>query len=597
MKKIILLSLVLIPLISTSQELKLKYKQELSDKAMDIFVDAKLRQFYMTATGDRLLLNSESGYFVYDLQNQGKLIGEGDHVLKSNFVTRESTSGTVNLEEGVEYHVFEEENIVIFLDWNLTKNVVKALDLTTGKELFVLDNYRFTTSADKQVLKALASVTATQVTQEALLNSGINAGTVGMTVLSTGVTQSQYNSTGFSTYATPLEEAGKLLVKTKGGLICLSVSSGKELWTYKSDITIGFAGMPDSKSLVLVNFQSDTFKKNERLIVKLDLETGNELWRVEPLNKFKENRTYLVGNRLICDYFGAEVFDLNTGKQLLLSIHPKAGKSSNLMSSFMANNDGSRSSASISSPSLVHNNYLYTSTWKNGPRDFPNDGSGKASFQKYDLRTGEKLWEASKIAKGVDIAFADDSHLFVRKGKAFGKSSLFVLNAQTGKVQTETDNIDGFVYRQGASDILTDKYLYRSGKKSIYAFDKQNWKVVGEFDGRDAKIGKLQASGQAGDNLMLIGDKGVAFFSPQGKLINSANLNIATAMWNNLKCFAFSGNKTEVFDLNATNKIQDIPQTVTNGSLFLISDYADRLSVINSRNVKLDSSSLLFFQK
>ncbi|MEM6526149.1 MAG: PQQ-binding-like beta-propeller repeat protein [Bacteroidota bacterium] len=597
MKKIILLSLVIIPLISTSQELKLKYKQELSDKAMDIFVDAKLRQFYMTATGDRLLLNSESGYFVYDLQNQGKLIGEGDHVVKSNFVTRESTSGTVNLEEGVEYHVFEEENIVIFLDWNLTKNVVKALDLTTGKELFVLDNYRFTTSADKQVLKALASVTATQVTQEALLNSGINAGTVGMTVLSTGVTQSQYNSAGFSTYATPLEEASKLLVKTEAGLTCLSVSSGKELWTYKSDITIGFAGMPDSKSLVLVNFQSDTFKKNERLIVKLDLETGNELWRVEPLNKFKENRTYLVGNRLICDYFGAEVFDLNTGKQLLLSIHPKAGKSSNLMSSFMANNDGSRSSASISSPSLVHNNYLYTSTWKNGPRDFPNDGSGKASFQKYDLRTGEKLWEASKIAKGVDIAFADDSHLFVRKGKAFGKSSLFVLNAQTGKVQTETDNIDGFVYRQGASDILTDKYLYRSGKKSIYAFDKQNWKVVGEFDGRDAKIGKLQASGQAGDNLMLIGDKGVAFFSPQGKLINSANLNIATAMWNNLKCFAFSGNKTEVFDLNATNKIQDIPQTVTNGSLFLISDYADRLSIINSRNVKLDSSSLLFFQE
>ncbi|MEM7109065.1 MAG: PQQ-binding-like beta-propeller repeat protein, partial [Bacteroidota bacterium] len=489
MKRKILLYFLLIPSLSISQELKLNYKQELSDPIMDTFVDAKLRQFYMTPAGDRLLLNSESGYLVYDLGNQGKLIGEGNHVLKSNFVTRETSSGTVNLEEGVEYYVFEEMNIAVFLDWNLTKNIIKALDLNTGQELFSLDRYRFTTSANEQLLKAVASVAATQVTQEALLNSGLNAGTLGMNALNSEIRQSQYNSDGFFTYATPLEKAGKLLVKTKAGLTCLMVNSGKELWTYENNITVGFAGMPDHKSVVLVNFQSDTFKKNERLIVKLDLETGSELWRAEPLNKFKENRTYLVGDRLICDYFGAEVFDLNSGKQLLLSIHPKAGKSSNLMSSLMANRDGSRSSVSIASPSLVHENYLYTSTWKNGPRDFPNDGSGKASFQKYDLKTGEKVWEAPKIAKGVDIALADDSHLYVRKGKAFGKSSLYVLDANTGKVQTETDNIDGFVYRQGAGDILTDKYLYRSGKKSIYVFDKENWKVVSEFDGRDAKIG------------------------------------------------------------------------------------------------------------
>lgn len=598
MKKTIILFILLSPLLSISQELKFKYKRELSENTMDIFVDAKLRQFYMTPDGSRLLLNSESGYFIYDLENQGKLIGEGDHVLKSNFVTRETTNGVINLEEGVEYHVFEEENVVVFLDWNLTKNIVKVIDLNTGKELFVLDNYRFTTSADKQILKAVASVAATQVTQEALLNSGINAGTLGMSALSTGVTQSQYNSAGFSTYATPLEKAGKLMVKTKAGLICLSVTSGKELWTYKSNITIGFAGMPDANSVVLVNFQSDTFKKNERLIVKLDLETGSELWRAEPLNKFKENRTYLVGDRLICDYFGAEVFDLNSGKQILLSIHPKAGKSSNIMSSFMANSDGSRSSSSISSPSLVHDYYLYTSTWKNGPRDFPNDGSGKASFQKYDLKTGEKVWEAQKIAKGVDIAaFADDTHLFVRKGKAFGKSSLFVLSSKTGKVETETDDIDGFVYRQGAGDVLTDKYLYRSGKKNIYVFDRKNWKIIGEFNEKDAKIGKLQASTQAGNNLLLIGDKGIAFFSPDGQLLNSTNLNVVSATWNSRKLFAFTDNGTTVYNLTATAPIQDLPSTIANGSIFLISEEANRLAIINSRNVNDDSKNMIFYQE
>ncbi|MEM7109465.1 MAG: hypothetical protein AAF519_14665, partial [Bacteroidota bacterium] len=154
-----------------------------------------------------------------------------------------------------------------------------------------------------------------------------------------------------------------------------------------------------------------------------------------------------------------------------------------------------------------------------------------------------------------------------------------------------------FVYRQGAGDILTDKYLYRSGKKSIYVFDKENWKVVSEFDGRDAKIGKLQATTQAGNNLLLIGDKGVAFFSPEGKMLNSANLSIFSAAWNNRKCFAFTGNQTQVFDLTSTSKIQDIAQTVTNGSMFLMSDDAAKLGIITSRSAHEDAKRLLFYQE
>ncbi|MEM9856904.1 MAG: PQQ-binding-like beta-propeller repeat protein [Bacteroidota bacterium] len=584
MKKLALILFILTPVVSISQELKLKFKQELPDKVLNLFSDAELRQFYMTPDGDRLLLNSESGYFIYDLENQGKLIGEGVHVTKSNFVARGASSGTVSLEEGVEYYVFEKLSIALFLDWNLTKNIIKAVDLNTGEELYVLDNYRYTTSVNKQILKAVASLAATQATQAAVLNSGMTAGTLSMNTLSSEIAQSQYNSAGFSTYASPLDEVARFLVKTEGGITCLEVKSGKELWTYESDINIGFAGMPDSESVVLVNFKESELKKSKRLVVKLEIETGKEIWQAEPLSIFKRDRTYLVGDRLVLDYFGAEVLDLNTGEQLLVSANPLSVRSANLMV---------KSSTATTDPSLVHDNYLYTSTWST----FPNSGSGKAKFQKYDLKTGKKIWETKKVANGISAVMVDDDYLYLRKGKAFGESSIFVLDTKTGNLIAETENVDGFVYRKGAGDILTDKYLYRSGKKSIYVFDKQNWKVISEFDGRNAKIGKLQATTPAGNNLLLIGDKGIAFFSPDGKMLNSANLAVASAAWNDNKCLVFTGNRTEVFNLNTVEKIQDIPNSITNGSMFLISDTGDKLSIINSRNSNIDSRSLTFYQE
>ena len=195
------------------------------------------------------------------------------------------------------------------------------------------------------------------------------------------------------------------------------------------------------------------------------------------LSDFRVGRTYLLGDRLICDYYGAEVFDLSTGKRLFLSIDERTIKSQNAMTAvFMADAAGGRRTEAIASPSILSGEYLYTSVFALGKRRYANDGSSKAIILKYDLRSGKQIWESQKLSAGTDLSFVSEQHVFVRKGKATGKSSLIILDTQSGKLIAETQSIDGFLYREGCADVLTDSYLFRGGKKNVYAFSTADWK-------------------------------------------------------------------------------------------------------------------------
>ncbi|MEM6264762.1 MAG: PQQ-binding-like beta-propeller repeat protein, partial [Bacteroidota bacterium] len=267
-------------------------------------------------------------------------------------------------------------------------------------------------------------------------------------------------------------------------------------------------------------------------------------------------------------------------------IDEKTVKTQNTMTAmFNSGAGGTRGTQSIASPSFLEGDYLYTSTFKLGPRLYANDGSSKAMVQKYDIKTGKQLWQSDKLSKGTDLSFASSDFVFVRKGKAFGKSALFVLDAKTGKLLTETETIDGFVYREGAGDVLTPSFLYRGGKKNVYAFSTQSWKMVKTYNTKSEKAGKLQVMIPASSQLLTVGDKGLIFFDGQGKSENAVNTpRVTGTYWNDTYCFLFTTKKTVAVNLDTQEMAGELSLFPTENTFFLFSADGSKMVTIQNGN-------------
>ena len=593
MKRIIFLFLTFVHVALFSQSLQLKFEKSFTPNFFDYFLSAADKQFYLSDDGIRMMINSDLKYQIFSTEN-GELVGEGEHVkkqnagiaslfgiLKNRSFNREDAIEKARFDEGTEYLVFQEEGLIIMLDWNKDENVIKALDLKTGELKWKTDRYRYSSSSKSQYVDLILGVAnAGRLQRNTPRDIAYN--NARLQGFGEGGIPNQDASPAARGFITPMSGSGSFLMRVQEKYVAIDLQTGTEKWVYdQRKINIGFSEMANDGNLIIVNFTSSYLKANQRLIIKLDPQTGKEIWTAEHISDFREGRTFLHQDRLICDYYGAEVFDLKTGQRVLLSISEKTIKTQNAMTSmFMSDASGGRGTQSIASPSFVEGNFLYTSVFKLGKRIYANDGSSKAMVHKYNLQTGAKIWESNKLPIGTDLSLATEDFVFVRQGKAMGKSALLVLDPKSGEVIAETDNIEGFIYRAGATDMLAGEYLFRSGKKNIYSFSTQNWKLSETYKSKDLLVGKIQALLPADNDLAVIGDKGMNFLSG-GKMIHAGS--VRSSFWNSDYCVLFLNNQTVIVNLKTNQEVGRLDFAPNEDTIVLFSQNTNTLMVVKEK--------------
>jgi outer membrane protein assembly factor BamB len=577
-----------------AQPLQPVFEQAYEPQFFDYFLSSGQKNHYLSPDGQRMLITSDLRYSLIDA-NQGDILAEGTHLAKSNAginqlfafmkqgsFNREDAMERARFDEGTEYLVLPEADLVLMLDWNVSDNVVKAIDLHTGEVKWTVDRYRYSSSSRSQFVDLILGVAnAGRLQRETPQDLAVKS--TRLQGFGAQAYRSEVASPAARGFLTPLTGTGLCLLKVHDRYVALDLETGAERWVYDQRVlNFGFAEMSDDGALVVVNFNSSYWQANERLILKLDPLTGEEIWTAQHLSNFREGRTYLMGDRLICDYYGAEVFDLETGERLLLSIDERTVKTQNTVTAmFNASASGGRGTEAIASPSQVYGDFLYTSTFRLGGRTYANDGSSKALVQQYSLRSGEQLWESDKLSVGTDLSYANATHVFVRKGKALGKSQLYVLDAKTGEELAETETIDGFIYRAGAVDVLADGFLFRGGKKDVYAFSTQDWDLTQTYDVKDAKVGRLQAIMPAGSAMMALGDKGLALFDGRGQAQQVIQTDrIEGSFWNEAYGFLFTDRGTLAVDLVQHQPAGSLNLSPSEQALFLFSADGSRLAII-----------------
>ena len=550
----------------TSQSFNKVYEKAV-DRPLISLIDGEEVSYYLSNSGNYLVINSPERYQIIS-GNDGEELASGSHMEKSGSVSFASAviGGSAGgslidgeaLKESSGFYAFEKQNVVVFLDWTLDKNVIKAFDSETGEKLWETSGYRFTPGSDKQVASLLATIAVSNAVRSAIPASGMTSSGVYYSV-DMNYLPTSYGSQHAKAFITPLEGTGSFLLKAGDELVCLNIRSGQEKWTYSDyDINIAEAHMVPGSDLVgLVNFNPSFFAKSENLVIFLDTKTGEEVQRIEHLSNYVKDRTYIRGKTLILDYYGVEMFDIETGARLTLSIDEKVVKTNNTMMSLLGSQGGEKNQTSIALPSVIGNKAVYTATSKMGRRTYAMTAGGRnVKVHAYDLETGEEIWTSKELEKGAHPVDLAGRQVIMQEPEGFRKNIFYGLNTETGEKSSPTDKIKYYLLRNNAGHKVVDKTIVISGKKGLYLYDLTSWKEKDEVELKKKEIGKMQAMDVNNAGMFIVGDDGIGFYDEQGNFEEALEIKkLEGSVWSDEIFIAFTKKNIVAVDLKERKKI------------------------------------------
>lgn len=465
----------------------------------------------------------------------------------------------VRLNEGTGFWLFENEGVIVLLDWNLTNNKLIGYDLSSGDKLWEKSEYRYTPGEDKQLASILASTVASSIAYETFSVGSIIASDVFRQIQYDVVNVEGYGSKRARAFITPIYNLGAFLLTNEKGISCLDIKTGEEKWTYaKRKIKIGDnLKVPGKNELILINNNPNFLNigSGEKMLVKLNTETGEELFYAEHSAKFYPNRASIHGERLILDYWGAEIFDLSSGKVVFRTADEQAMKTrlALLPKEF------------VPPPVWHHNGNLIAGHIKLNGNRYPNLIYKKPDFSAYDLKTGEKLWTSDvKIKKTHTIKEVTDKQIILSRG-ALAKSVFMSLSTEKGKLVSDEVKIKQSLLPGNMDPLLfvTDNHIItHDGKKVMSFIDIATLKEEKDINTKDANVGKLLSMDVLTDKIILIGEKGVAFYSKsQGDLLSSHEIkNIESSIWNEDYLVTYTKDEMITFKVDTEQVIDTRPQ-------------------------------------
>jgi len=580
MKKLSQLLLLVLVFASSikAQNVKLIAESKLNFDVREYLLSDGQRQFYLTSSGDRLLINSDLRYTIVDPKT-GDELASGEHLGKVNSAAQALgvqpvAGGLLNFDEGSAFYVLEDENKVLFLDWNANNNIVKMVSLEDGSKLWENNSYQIAASLSQQMMNNVIGGGASLEQESAYTRPQVAA--EGMAYFGDNLALTNNASAVAQNILLHLPESKQFVLKTANGLVGFSSDTGDKIWEFNEDkIQLGaILSVPGSKDIIFINnYESalgplDKSNKNNYWIARINGSSGEQMWKTLYENRFIPGRTHIDEELIYTDYSSVVCYNINTGEKSF---------DSNLEEGNIAQN-----TAKVNFSSVFNGSQVYETSYLIKGISF---GGWQTKVHNFNVKTGEKLWESEWLPKRTELYYLTGNKLMVETSTGIAKTSLIGLDANSGKQLFTTEEIKHYWFRNGAGAIFSEDAVYISGKNETRVYNPSDFSLLATFDTKAAEIGKLQAMFNANNEIAYVGDKGVAFFNKSGEVAYRMDAKrVEGAFWNNKGIFVLDKNDIKVLNINRPSSFETLEIPYDDKLLYFVNQQGDLMSIIDAKN-------------
>lgn len=522
-----------------AQQFKKVYNYDI-DRSFGTLLKGDLTEFEISPSGNHvMMLTSEN---VKTLDKKGEVIFEYQCVPKSNsdasFVSDliggqiGEMISNIRLDEGNGFWLFEKENLIIILDWNLEKNVVMGYDLSTGEKLWETDKYRYTPGKDKQLGMLMAATAASAVASQSLSMGSILANEAFTSIQTEALSREGVGSQRAGAFITSLPGTDDFLLTHSEGISSINKKTGVENWTYdKRALKIGeIKILPDYNELMIVNFNpkaltdsktdfSPNYFIKQGYLVRLDIDTGKENAKVDFKGSFAKNRIHILDDMYILDYFGPEAYDLETNELIYEAISQETYEEDKKIKTVKLEKDWIRPSKSVFDDQYIY--YVKS--------DFSTKGKWVYA---HDIKTGEKIWQSDELDDSAGIVDLTGEKLLIKEF-GIGKNFFTNIDKSTGEILVGPVKVKQPLLVDDRKPWLftTENHLVHNGKR-LYFLDKETLKEEKDIKLKKAKIGGVYAMDLLPSGFIMVGEKGVAFYDVKGNFQSNIKIkNVERSLW------------------------------------------------------------------
>ncbi|NBC58809.1 MAG: PQQ-binding-like beta-propeller repeat protein [Bacteroidetes bacterium] len=532
--------LLIIVFISThAQQFKKKYDYDI-ERSFGSLLKNDLTEFEISPNGNHvMMLTSE---YVKILNKDGNEIFNYQCVPKTNSKSSLFSDliggeigrmiSNIRLDEGNGFWLYEKENLIIILDWNLDKNLIMGFDLTTGEKLWEVDKYRYTPGKDEQLGLVLAATAASAVASQSFSMGAILAEEAFKSIQTEALSRDGFGSKRAGAFITPLPGTDDFLLTHSEGISSINKKTGIENWTYdKRPLKIGEAKvLKDYNEVMLVNYNpkaitdsktnySPNYFIKDGYLVRLDLNTGKENAKVDVKGSFSKNRIHILENMYIVDFFGPEAYDLKTNKLVYEAISQETYEEDKKIKTVKLEKDWVKPSKSV-----FDGNYIYYVR-----SDFNTKGKW---IYAHDIKTGEKVWQTNELDDTASIEDITDETLLIKEF-GIGKNFFTNIDKSTGEILFGPVKVKQplMVDKRKPWLFTTQNHLVHNGKR-LYFLDKETLEEEKDIKLKKAKIGDVYAMDLLSSGFIMVGDKGVAFYDRAGNFQSNLKIkNVERSLW------------------------------------------------------------------
>jgi len=511
MKSSIILVLLVFSLNSFGQGIAPTFELELEryKPTRDYIIES-----YITPDGSRSVVLTPSKFYLIDNESGEYLITRDLFPKTKESVETVQTADVVN--EGSAFLVIPESQSVAILDWSLVKNEIEVYNLKDGTTRWESDKYRFTNTGEELAEKVAANAAVDMLTSNSSLSAEQEEFRLVQEYLVSNPTGPAMSSKARK-LVTPVGSEG-ILIHTSEGQVMLNTTEGKELWEFTEfPLVVGsYYYLPDRKEIALVN-ENDYItggNANRRTLVMLNTKTGKKRFEYELLDPNTSDYIREEEGLLIFDLFNFTAIDIETGEGVVRTRVKKENSGGNPLGGPSTALGYQTPTAALNS--LVNYPEVYTGYLKlsggltaTASRSF----GSKTTIARYDLETGEQVWEREELTDAVDaIPYVNDQHLIVAR-KGMGKQEWYVLDKENGETQEVITADKGPSLWHGGKVVL-------AGKKELQVFDVSSLdKPTSSISYKSMEVGKVEELMMHEGHIVGVAKEGVVFMDGQGKII------------------------------------------------------------------------------
>ncbi len=512
-----------------SQKFDKVFEHEI-DRSFMKFLDGVTAEFSITPSGKYLVIATEE--YVKLIDDAGREIFTYDCIPKANTKAGlgadifggkiGSMLENIKLDEGSAFWMFEDDNIMIVLDWNLDNNIVLGYDLSTGEKIWEQTGYRYTPGKDGQLAAVLAASALTAVANESLSMASIMGAEAFRSIHSDMHSREGTGNVRAKAFISPMPGTDCFLLTHKDGISSINKMTGEEEWNYdERPLKIGEVTMiPGHDDVFLSNYSPNFFLKSESYLVRLDLESGEEIAMVDYKGDFTENQISFIDNMYLIDGFGIEAYDLGTDEMLYEVIPKDEYEESTQIKAVKAEKD-----------------FIYPSNaWFDKENFYYSRSSGDTKekwVSAYNIKSGKQLWKSDMMDSEIEICGLSENNIVIKQF-GIGKNFFMNLSKKSGEVTAGPVKIKQnlMVDERKPWLFISEKYVIHNGKKRLHFLNKNDLTEAKAVKTKKAKVGELKAMDLLPDGLIMVGSEGVAFYDRDGNFENRVKIkSVNRALW------------------------------------------------------------------